>query len=245
MIDLHCHVLPGIDDGAKDIDESIALLKAAIDNGISHMICTPHIQLGYFDNTVASIATVFQQLQQQVKANALDINLAYAAEVRICPEIMIWHKQKKLPFIGKWQGQDVLLLELPHSHVPPGTEQLLEWLHKNNIIAMIAHPERNRDILADFGKFKQLARAGCLFQITAASVCGDFGESVQQLSYKLLLDDLVTIMATDAHSIKRRPPKLAEGKAVVAKLIGQEKAHQLVYEIPKLISASKFAAIAS
>lgn len=243
MIDLHCHVLPGLDDGAKNIDESLSLIRAAIDNGISHMICTPHIQTGIYDNTIENIAQAFEQLAQQVTLKSLNIQLAFAAEVRICPEIMLLAKQNKLPFIGLWQEKQVLLLELPHSHVPAGTEQLIKWLHKNDIIAMIAHPERNRDILADFSKFKQLARTGCLFQITAGSVCGDFGESVQQLSYKLLLDDLVTIMATDAHSVKRRPPKLAEAKAVVVELVGQEKAEQLVYEIPKLISESKFSSI--
>ena len=243
MIDLHCHVLPGIDDGAKTIDESLSLIRAAIDNGITHMMCTPHIQTGIYDNTLENIAEVFDQLARQVVQQSLNIQLAFAAEVRICPEIMILAKQGKLPFIGRWQEKDVLLLELPHSHVPAGTEQLINWLHKNGIIAMIAHPERNRDILADFSKFKQLARTGCLFQITAASVCGDFGESVQQLSYKLLLENLATIMATDAHSVKRRPPKLAEAKAVVAELIGQERAHQLVYETPKQISESKFSEI--
>ena len=243
MIDLHCHVLPGIDDGAKNIDESLSLIRAAIDDGISHMICTPHIQTGIYDNTIDSIALVFEQLASQVALQSLNIQLAFAAEVRICPEIMVLAKQKKLPFIGLWQEKQVLLLELPHSHVPAGTEQLIKWLDRNGIIAMIAHPERNRDILADFGKFKQLARAGCLFQVTAGSICGDFGESVQQLSHKLLLDDMITIMATDAHSVKRRPPKLAEGKAAVAELVGQEKAHQLVYEIPKQISESKFIAV--
>lgn len=243
MIDLHCHVLPGIDDGAKTIDESLSLIQAAIADGISHMVCTPHIQTGIYDNTIESIAQVFDELKRQVLLNSLNIQLAFAAEVRICPEIMILAKQKKLPFIGRWQDKQVLLLELPHSHVPAGTEQLISWLHKNDIIAMIAHPERNRDILADFNKFKQLARTGCLFQLTAASICGDFGENVQQLSYKLLLGDLVTIIATDAHSVKRRPPKLSKAKALVIELIGQDKAHQLVYETPKLISESKFCSI--
>lgn len=243
MIDLHCHVLPGIDDGAKTIDESLSLIQAAIADGISHMVCTPHIQTGIYDNTIESIAQVFDELKRQVLLKSLNIQLAFAAEVRICPEIMILAKQKKLPFIGRWQDKQVLLLELPHSHVPAGTEQLISWLHKNDIIAMIAHPERNRDILADFNKFKQLARTGCLFQLTAASICGDFGENVQQLSYKLLLGDLVTIIATDAHSVKRRPPKLSKAKALVIELIGQDKAHQLVYETPKLISESKFCSI--
>ena len=201
MIDLHCHVLPGIDDGAKTIEDSLSLIRAAIDDGITHMMCTPHIQAGFFDNTKESIGQVFEKVAEQVVLESLNIQLAFAAEVRICPEIMILAKQKKLPFIGSWQEKKVLLLELPHSHVPAGTEQLIRWLHKNDIIAMIAHPERNRDILADFNKFNMLAREGCLFQITSASICGGFGEGPQALSHKLLSDDLVTIIATDAHSM--------------------------------------------
>ena len=240
MIDLHCHILPGIDDGAKNLDESLALINTAISNGITHMMCTPHIQLGRFDNTVDTISMAFNQVQQQVTAQALNIKLAFAAEVRICPEIMILAKQAKLPFIGQWQGKNVLLLELPHSHVPPGTEQLIKWLHKNDIIPMIAHPERKRDILADYEKLKILVRTHCLFQITASSIIGDFGEGPKALAEKMLMDDLVNIIATDAHSLKRRPPKLAEGRMAAAKLIGDEKAHKLVFDTPQLISATKF-----
>ncbi|NQY62881.1 MAG: capsular biosynthesis protein [Alteromonadaceae bacterium] len=240
MIDLHCHILPGIDDGAKELDDSLALINAAISNGITHMLCTPHIQLGRFDNTLDTILTAFELVQQQVIAQALKIHLAFAAEVRLCPEIMILAKQAKLPFIGKWQGKHVLLLELPHSHIPPGTEQLIKWLHKNDIIPMIAHPERNRDILADYSKLKMLIRMDCLFQLTASSVVGDFGEGPQQVAEKMLSDDLVNIIATDAHNLKRRPPKLAEGKMAAVKIVGEEKAQQLVYDTPWLISASKF-----
>ena len=228
MIDLHCHILPGIDDGAKDIDESLALVQAAIDDGISHIVCTPHIQIGRFDNNLTTISSAFDNLVAAVKQKNLTIDLAFAAEVRICPEIMLLAKQGKLPFIGKWcddsgQVKDVLLLELPHSHIPAGTEQLITWLHKNNIIPMIAHPERNRDIIADFTKFKRLSKLNCLFQITAASLCGDFGEVPQQISEQLLIDDEVTIIATDAHSIKRRPPKLTQAKLAAANIIGEEK----------------------
>ncbi len=240
MIDLHCHILPGIDDGAGDISESLDLLRCAIKNGISHIVCTPHIQLGRFDNNISTISKAYNELQQQVESHNLNIKLAFAAEVRICPEIMILAKQKQLPFIGKWQNKNVLLLELPHSHVPPGTEQLINWLHKNNIMPMIAHPERNRDILADFNKFKQLSNLDCLFQLTAASICGNFGEAPQQLARLLLKEDKATIIATDAHSVKRRPPILAEAREAASFIIGEEKAHQLVYTTPKLISESKF-----
>ena len=240
MIDLHCHILPGIDDGAQTIDDSLALLRAAIDDGISHVVCTPHIQLGRFDNTIDIIQTTFDELQTQVIKESLAIKLAYAAEVRICPEIMLLAKQKKLPFIGTWQGKNVLLLELPHSHIPPGTEQLLTWLNKNNIIPMIAHPERNRDIIADVNKFNRLTKADCLYQITASSLCGDFGEVPQKISEMLLREDKVTIIATDAHSVKRRPPKLAQAAKLAESIVGADKAKQLVYDTPKLISANKF-----
>lgn len=240
MIDLHSHVLPGIDDGAKDINESLGLIEAAIENGISHMVCTPHIQLGRFDNNLTTISGAFEQLQTAVIKQELNIKLAFAAEVRICPEIMLLAKQQSLPFLGQWQQRQVLLLELPHSHVPAGTEQLIKWLLNNNIMPMIAHPERNRDILADYTKFTQLQRLGCLFQITAASICGDFGEESKALAERMLEEEAATIIATDTHNLKRRPPKLKQAKEAAARIVGAEKAQQLVYDTPRQISQSKF-----
>jgi len=240
MIDLHCHILPGIDDGAQTIEESIALVKLAIADGVTHAVCTPHIQLGRFDNNVRTIATAFEILSAEIESQQLNIKLAFAAEVRICPEIMILAKQNKLPFIGKWQDTDVLLLELPHSHVPPGTDQLIKWLHKNNIMPMIAHPERNRDIIADYNKFEMLSRLGCLFQVTATSLCGHFGDTIQAIANRMLEEGKVTILATDAHNLKRRPPNLSAGMYAAADIIGQKLAKELVIDTPKLISESKF-----
>jgi len=240
MIDLHCHILPGIDDGAQNLSDSIDLVKLAIADGVSHAVCTPHIQLGRFDNNMRTISTAFELLNAQVESQQLNIKLAFAAEVRICPEIMILAKQNKLPFLGKWQNTDVLLLELPHSHVPPGTDQLIKWLHKNNITPMIAHPERNRDIMADYHKFEMLCKLDCLFQVTAASLCGQFGDIAQSIATRMLEQDKVTILATDAHNVKRRPPNLLAGRDAAAEIIGEEKAQALVYDTPKLISESKF-----
>ncbi len=239
MIDLHCHILPGIDDGAPDINETMALIHAAISNGITHMVCTPHIQLGRFDNTLESIANTFHKVLCEVEKNSLPISLSYGAEVRICPEILIMHEQQKLPFIGQWQGYNVLLLELPHSHVPPGTEQLLTWLTNHNVIPMIAHPERNRGILANYKNIQPLLRQHCLFQITAASICGNFGANIQLLAKKLLKEELITVIATDAHSMESRPPILAEGLHAAIAVIGEEKANHLVNTNPRQIITPK------
>lgn len=240
MIDLHCHILPGIDDGAQKLTDSIDLVKLAITDGITHAICTPHIQLGRFDNNVKIISDTFDLLVAEIKSQQLSIELSFAAEVRICPEIMLLSKQNSLPFIGKWQNTDVLLLELPHSHIPPGTDQLIKWLRKNDITPMIAHPERNRDIMADYRKLDMLCNLGCLFQVTAASLCGHFGDTSQAIATSMLKEDKVTILATDAHNVKRRPPNLQAGRNAAADIIGDKKADSLVFDIPKLISASKF-----
>lgn len=240
MIDLHCHILPGIDDGAQTLEDSIELVKLAIADGITHAVCTPHIQLGRFDNNIVTISAAFELLNAQVKHEQLNIKLAFAAEVRICPEIMLLAKQKKLPFIGKWQDTDVLLLELPHSHIPPGTDQLIKWLNNNNITPMIAHPERNRDIMADYHKLEMLCKHHCLFQVTAASLCGKFGDTPQRIATKMLAENKVTILATDAHNVKRRPPILLAGMHAAAEIVGQQQAQALVYHTPKLISESKF-----
>ncbi|MGL1958251.1 MAG: hypothetical protein OCD00_13140 [Colwellia sp.] len=242
MIDLHCHILPGIDDGAPDMAASIALINAAIDDGITHIVCTPHIQLGRFDNNIHSIEQVFNRVVEEVKTRGLVINLAYAAEVRICPEIMFFKQQNTLPYIGQWQDYNVVLLELPHSHVPAGTDQLITWLFKNQVIPMIAHPERNRDILAQYSKFAQLQKLGCLFQLTASSLIGDFGEGAKNLAEKMLIENTITVIATDSHNMKRRPPNLSKGYEAAAKLIGEESAYSLVYDNPKIITACKFEA---
>jgi len=105
---------------------------------------------------------------------------------------------------------------------------------------MIAHPERNRDIMADYHKFEMLCKLDCLFQVTAASLCGQFGDIAQSIATRMLEQDKVTILATDAHNVKRRPPNLLAGRDAAAEIIGEEKAQALVYDTPKLISESKF-----
>ncbi len=238
MIDLHCHILPGIDDGASDLTESLELLRLAVADGISHMVATPHINPGYFDNTPSAIQQSLVVLQQAVQAAGINIQLSAAAEVRVTADLMLAVAQQQLPMLGTWQGQQVLLLEFPHSHIPPGSDKLMKWLLQRNIVPMIAHPERNREVQADLSVLNPLIRAGCLFQLTASSVLGDLGERHQQCAAALLQQRLFTIMATDCHNLQRRPPKLAAAFATVAALTDASYASRLVNEHPALIAQS-------
>jgi len=133
-----------------------------------------------------------------------------------------------------------LLLEMPHSHIPMGIEQLVRWLLKQNIRPMIAHPERNKDIIRDFNKVMPLARLGCLFQVTAGAVAGYFGEPAQGRARQLLEKELVTILATDAHHEERRPPVMEAGRRAAEAVVGESKSWELVRQNPGRIAASHF-----
>lgn len=240
MFDLHNHILAGIDDGSRDMAESLELLRLAQQQGISHMLATPHINPGRYDNSAAGIHQALKQLKQAVTEQNIAINIAAAAEVRISSELLALVEQGKLPFIGQYQGQNVVLLELPHSHIPPGSDKLLAWLGRKNITVMLAHPERNRDLLAEPEKIKQFIKAGCLFQLTAGALDGDMGPEVMVLARHWLAQGLYHIIASDTHSVKRRPPKLAQAFEYVKQSLGEEQAQELCVNHPAALSAAVF-----
>ena len=235
MIDLHSHILVNIDDGVSSIEDAVQLIDDSVKCGVAKILATPHIHFGTFDNDQTTIKNAFDTLTQALQTNNIDVSLAYSAEVRICPEIMILAKQKKLPSMGKWQEKDLLLLEFPHSHIPPGSEKLIDWLTKNNIQTMIAHPERNRDVWKFMESLNPFRQRGCLYQITAASLIGDFGQSAQQVAWKLIESGEVTIVASDMHNLKRRPNKMPEAYQLARGRVGKKIADDLFVSTPDLI----------
>lgn len=240
MYDLHCHLLPGIDDGPDSLEQALALAQCAVDNGITHSVVTPHIHLGRYDNHKQSIATAFAAFQQALSAADIDLQIGFAGEVRLGAEILDWVMSDHIPYLGTYDNQQVLLLELPHSHVPPGCDKLIDWLLKQNIVPMIAHPERNKDIMRDYHKLSPFVEQGCLFQLTAGSVAGFFGRQAQLAAEHILQAGHATILASDAHNINHRPPSLTEGLAAAAEIIGQQQAHKLVFDTPQAISQGLF-----
>ena len=239
MIDLHSHLLPGIDDGAPDLATALELAKIAVNDGITHMVCTPHIHPGRYDNTPATIQKALSELQQGLVDEQIDLVIAAAAEVRFGMEIRGAVKQDRMPFLGKWQGQPVLLLEFPHGEVPFGAEQLTAWLLQQGIKPLIAHPERNKGLLRAPDKIKPFLEQGCLLQVTAGAVAGRFGEPAQVLAQQLLKEGYVTLLASDAHNIEHRPPVLSEGRDAAAAIIGEAAAQRLVVDNPWHIAQHK------
>lgn len=240
MIDLHSHILPGIDDGAQNLDEALGLARAAVANGISHCVCTPHIHFGRFDNNLDSIGAALKQLKRALVEQQIPLQIAMAAEVRFDVEIMAAIADQQLPFLGRWQDRRVLLLEFPHGEMPVGAERLTQWLLSQGIQPLIAHPERNKGVMRRPEVLKPFIQQGCLLQITAGSVVGGFGERAEELALQLLADDLVTLVATDTHHIKRRPPMLREAYQRIESLHGEALADRLTVDVPWSIASEHF-----
>ncbi len=235
MIDLHCHLLPGVDDGAVDLPEALDLARLAVADGISHAVLTPHVHPGRYENTLVGLQPFFEEFEAALLSADIPLAISLAGEVRLSPEVLQLATAKELPFIGTWDGYDVVLLELPHSHIPPGSDKLVKWLLARNILPMIAHPERNKDIIHNLDKILPFVDLGCLFQITAMSVTGEFGVPAHQRAHEILDNNWATVIATDAHNQQHRPPVLSKARHLVAQMYGVERAVLLFDVNPKKI----------
>jgi protein-tyrosine phosphatase len=241
MIDIHNHLLPGIDDGAADMDAALQMARLAVTDGITHLLCTPHIHPRLYDNTAASITTALQGFRLALREAGIPLAVGGGAEVRFGLEIMQSVADGSLPFVGRWQGRRVLLLELPHNELPFGTERLTAWLLSRGVVPMIAHPERNRGLQKAPDRVLPLLAQGCLLQVTAGSVTGHFGTGAKILAHQLLEEGAVTVLASDAHNVAYRPPGLSAAAALAAELVGEGAARALVHDNPWQLTQHHFA----
>ncbi len=235
MIDMHSHILPGIDDGPVDLEESLQMLRLAAADAVRVQVLTPHIHIGRYENTKASLQAAFAEFCTLVAAAGIGVELRLAAEVRIGAEILQLVAGDAIPWLGGWDGRRVLLLEFPHSQIPVGSINLVQWLIQRQVVPMIAHPERNRELLAQPDKLNPFLQAGCLTQVTAGSLNGKFGPGPRAFAENLLQAGHVTLLATDCHNLAYRPPELGSGRDAAAALIGEEAARRLVEENPQRI----------
>ena len=240
MFDLHCHYLPGVDDGARTLNDGLALVRAAAANGIERIVLTPHVHPGRYDNVQSSLKSRFETFQRAVESAQIPVQLALAGEVRLCDELLPLIERGEVPLFESASGAKTLLLELPHSHVPAGSLVFIRWLQRRGIAPLLAHPERNKELMAHPQRLQQLREAGCLVQITAASVIGDFGERAQRAVNFFLENNWVNMVASDAHNLRHRPPLMREAAAAIAARYGDDVARQLFVSAPAEIAIGGF-----
>lgn len=240
MIDIHNHIIPGIDDGADSLEQALALLELAQADGIQKLVCTPHMHPGRFDNNVKTIRPGFSELKKKAEQAGLTIQLAMAAEVRFSDEMMFQLRKDEIPMIGQWEGYRCLLLEMPHQGIPMGMEPMLDWLQKRDVRVVIAHPERNKELMAYPERVLPFVERGALLQLTAGSVAGLFGEKAEATARWFLDRELVHFVASDAHHPVRRPPAMALAAETLNQWIGSEQCTQLTNGNPDKLTQSLF-----
>jgi protein-tyrosine phosphatase len=234
MIDLHCHILPGIDDGAPDLTVSLAMARRAVADGIRVTACTPHIYPGLYENTRAGILAARDALQEALHREGIPLTLATGADTHLAPDLLEGLRCGRIPTLN---DSRYLLLEPPHHVAPPRLEESLFHLMAAGVVPVVTHPERLTWIEDHYPIFERLVHAGAWMQVTAGSVTGRFGKRPKYWAEKMLDARLVHILATDSHHHEKRPPLLAEARDAVVPRVGETEARHMVETRPRGILA--------
>lgn len=205
FFDIHCHLLPGIDDGATDWKTTLAMARMAVEEGIDTIVATPH-QLGnYGENRGDAIRALVAEVQQRLEAEQIPLKVLPGADVRIEDDML--RRLVEGDVVSLADQRRHVLLELPHELYMP-LEGLLEQLKRAGFVGILSHPERNQGIIRRPEIVEGLVDVGCLMQVTAGSITGGFGGDIQKLSDRFLTRGLVHFISTDAHGVKGRRPAM-------------------------------------
>ena len=224
FVDVHCHILPGLDDGPPDWTESLAMARLAVSDGISTVAATPH-QLGsHSGNDGETIRACCRQMRHLLDQHGIPLRVVPGADVRIEPDLVPKIRSGEVVTLADQRRH--VLLELPHEVYFP-LNRLLRSLHAAGVVGILSHPERNRGILARPQVVEPLVDAGCLLQVTAGSLLGTFGPQIQNFAEWLVAEGLVHFIASDAHGPKSRRPLLKRAFDRVVEIAGRRSAWEL------------------
>ena len=234
MIDLHTHILPGMDDGAQTLAEALEMLQLAQQDGITHLVATPHIYRGpYQELNGEKIRKELSRLSSAAQQAGLEVNLFQGAEVHITHNLIEQiHRYRPDLVINQ---SDYIFIEFPADHVFPGVKDLFFELLSLGLTPIIAHPERNAVFVRQPRILYELVQMGALCQVNSGSFLGYYGEHVRQGVYNLLRFNLVHLMASDCHRPTTIPPLLSEAVELAAEVIGFDEAQALVNDNPRAV----------
>ncbi len=230
MIDLHSHILPGIDDGAPDLQTALAMARAYVDQGVACVACTPHILPGVFQNSGPQIKKAVSALQAHLDEEGIALKLVTGADNHIVPHFVQGLTSGQLLSLA---GSAYVLAEPPHHVAPPRLEELFFGILLGGYVPVLTHPERLSWIERDYAMMVRLAARGVWMQVTSGSLLGRFGARPRYWAERMLEEGLVHILATDAHNMKSRPPDLDKGRRAAERLVGTPEAELLVVIRPQ------------
>jgi len=226
VIDIHCHILPDVDDGPLLLKSSLAMAAIAAEDGITVIIATPHTD-GIRVNR-ETVAAKVRYLNRELDRHAIPLAIVAGHELP-------YHLLPNLASSHTLADSNYVLVELPHSYFPGDTLGTVYGLLDRGMVPIIAHPERNKDVLLEPDLMADLVEAGALVQLTAASNTGELGTDIQRCAHYLLENNLTHFIATDSHSPSFRTPVLGKAHGVAVRLLGRQQADLLTAGNPEKI----------
>lgn len=225
MYDIHCHVLSAIDDGAKDVNDTLEICKNEETQGVKAIVATPHYIDEECEYEIPDMLSQISMVNQQLKDKNIKITVLPGMEIYISYNLVELYESGKIITLN---NKNHMLIELPlYDNMPPYLDDVLFKLRMKDIYPIIAHPERCKYIIEYPNSVYKLIEKGCLIQVNSGSVQGLFGKTVQKTANKLLSHNMVHAIATDNHSIHKRMSSLEECFNIVSKRFGNQYAEDL------------------
>jgi protein-tyrosine phosphatase len=232
MIDLHCHIIPGVDDGPKDLKKALTMAQLAVADGVKVMVATPHSLNGVYANPRRDILEKGKILKEAFFEHQIPLILFFGADIHIHAQLL---NQLESGEILPVNDGKYILLEIPAQSVPRTVKEVLFQLRVRGYFPVLTHPERNLVVQKNPDLVGEWTEHGAVIQITAQSLTGGFGTRACECAGRLLERGWVDVIASDGHSAKRRPPVLSQGVRKAAEIVGKEAALKMVTLHPELI----------
>lgn len=216
MVDLHCHMLPEMDDGAHDLNEALNMARLAVEDGITDVILSPHMQDGLYHNQAEKVLKEVSRFQENLKQQDIPLRVHPGAEVHIHP--MLIGNLYSCEILTICHAKKYILIELPSITIPTYVNKIIRELILEGIIPIIAHPERHSLIREDCLPLVEWIEQGALVQLNAGSLLGLMGKRIQQFAQYLMKNRMVHVLASDGHNTKTRKPILTDAYRLVSEL---------------------------
>lgn len=229
MVDIHHHLLPGLDDGSTDLETSVAMARMAAEDGITHIVATPHSNDRYRFNRQTN-EDMLDTLRERLAREGVSITLGSGCDFHLSYDNI--QDARNHPHKYSINGKEYLLIELADHAIPPQIDDSFYDLRLAGLTLILTHPERNPTLQRDHARLKAWIQQGMLVQITTSSVVGQMGQTAEKMAHKLLSDRWVHFLATDAHNTTRRPPKMRAAFDVVAGKYGADYAQAICKDNP-------------
>lgn len=207
MIDIHSHILPGIDDGPKKLEMSLDMIRRSYEEGTKNIVATPHFRRGCFETPYSEVKEIVNYLNELVKTEGLDINIHYGQEVYYSDKII---EDLEEGLIGTINNGRYMLVEFPVRRIPSEAADYMYELKLRGITPIIAHPERYLEVIKKPEALNPFIEEGCLFQLNAGSIRGFFGKAVKKTAETLIKNSVYSFIGSDAHNNSSRNTGIKE-----------------------------------